>query len=287
MMEIMFEAFECHQIEQNEREFKYKEKYEAEMSVKVEVWNGILSKWVDENELSREDQEFMAEESLLSSDDRLAKLFPYLEGHIERLQKEYDYREVLQRFQNLIPRQRHFIDSIYASIILFGKRKKLVEFTTHSIQLEQESKELHSKLVRIRKYECLFQEKWNIEQELLKKLVHKLDSDIILSKEEQEDLIRLSKLSIINQMESGRLFFDHHFNRIKRTEWFLNEIESYKKVYRVYERAIANIANTKPEKIKWFDLGYTLENLKEICDSAKSDTMWSYRDIKEKIAKAS
>lgn len=286
-MDIIFEAFGYHKIEQCEREAKYKDRFESEMKVKVEVWNGVLSKWMEGEELSLADQAFMAEESLLSSDGQLARIFPYLDGHIERLQKEHDYWQVLQMFQDLIPRQHQFIDSIYSSAVLFGKRKKLVEFTKHSTRLDQEAKGLRSKLVRLRKKECLFKDSWNFEQENLQALIYKLDADIKLSLEEQEELLRLSKLSIMNQMDSGRLFFAHHFDRVKRAEWFMDEIESYMEVFRVYERAISNIANTQPEKIKWFDLGYKLESLKEICDSAKCGTIWSYRTIVKKIAEAS
>jgi hypothetical protein len=276
-MDIMLEAFEAHSIEQYERKAKYEKRFEEEMEEKVNKWNGIFQRYEQGIFPSHEEISFMIQESNISLDSSYSKDIPYLQDHISRISKEYQFVEAIKNFKEVIPIYHRFLASLYPMYIgMFRKKKKLMKIIEKANQIQNDTKEKSSKLQAFIRYEYTFDEEFKQNKEKLTSITEKHNQSLSLTEEETKWLIHFSRYSIVEQMDTGELFFAHHFQRVNREQSFRKELEGYKKVFLTYQQAIEKIANLT---VEMFMITNTLEKASTISRNAIDMVDWIYQKI--------
>jgi hypothetical protein len=287
-MDILLEAFEAHSIEQLARKAKYEGRFEKEMDEKIDKWNEIYKNYEEGKLPSHEQIRFMIQEGKISLDSSLSEEIPYLRGHIDRLKEEHKYYQAIKLFQEILPRYHQFLESVkemYTPIL--GKKKKLTSIIERAKHLQEDTKDISLKLEKFLNREHQFEEEWekewNEDKKKLTKIEEKHRQSLQLTEEEIKWLMSFSRYSIREQMDTGELFFAHHFKRVERESSFRKEIEECKKVFHTYKQAIEEIANLSVER---FFITDTLEKTSIISRKAIHRVDWEYYNLQRKWNKS-
>jgi hypothetical protein len=287
-MDILLEAFEAHSIEQFAKKVKYEERFEKEMDEKIDKWNEISKNYAEGKLPSHEQISFMIQEGKVSLDSSLSEEIPYLQGHMDKIKNEYQYHQAMKLFQEVLPRYHQFLEftkEMYTPI--FRKKKKLTSIIERAKRLQEDTKDMSLKLESFLKGDHQFEEEWEKEwkedKEKLSKIAEKHHQSLPLTEEEIKWLMGFSRYSIEEQMDTGKLFFAHHFERVERENSFREEIDECKKVFYTYKQAIEKIANLY---VSIFLITDTLEEVQAISRKAIRRVDWEYYKFQRKWNKS-
>jgi hypothetical protein len=277
-LDIMFEAYEAHLIEQHARK-KDEKPFLEEVERKALKWDSIKEKRNQEESVSKKDIVFMLEEIPYLFEESLIQAKPYLKNHLERVKKENGYFHAFELFTEVLVKYFDCTDMIsYQSLGVFNKKKVIQKCIDKAKDVLKDTKGTSSLL------EAYVQQEWLKEG-------HSVDYSVKWKEQKGNHegmlevdldwLIKTSRLSIQEQIESGQQYFAHHFDRVSRGEFFGKRFYDFRIVYRHFQKAIEEIAS---QQVFLFDREYVFERIQKLSSvSLFDDSYDSYNRVKRYI----
>ncbi len=258
-MDIMLEAQEYHNIEQNDRKSKYWNKYKKEIEPKAERWMEIENKFKETKKVPKEDTIFIVNECKFLYEKNLIDKVPYFDNHQRRIKYEEEYLASLELYAKVIPEFKELVKSAYwVSPGWFGNTKTLTSLKEQANHLLEKHKNTLESLENILNENIVELVEWEKDKEKFYELEKLFKQGKELSHDDLVWVKQLAARSIMEQLTTGNLFFEHHFTRVRSNERIYKELEACKKLFTKHHKFIKYLS-----KVTVYSFG-NKDNLEEV-----------------------
>jgi hypothetical protein len=283
-LDITTEAYEAHSIEQQERKEKYLHLFERDMSTKIERWNELSDRLEKKQEIAREDIAFMLHEIAFMFDSSVSEAVSYLHGHIKRLKENHVDSNGIELFVEVVS---HYFEGIAfimeKELSVFGRKKVIDSCIDKAKEVLKDTEEKAHELDLFLQGELDYMETWEKDRRKWEIFDHQLIIQRPYLPRDIEWIVEYSRISIENQVETGKLYFAHHFDRVEKEEFYRKRMESFSKVYNHYRKALETVAT---EAIPMLDTGGHLEHMKNHLREAKQVCASEHHEVKRHLQEA-
>lgn len=280
-MDIKLEAYEAHSIEQQARKEQYLYPFEQDMKNKMERWSEIERKYENKEGVTREELAFLINEIAFLFDSSVSEAVPYLQGHVKRLKVQFLHSQGIQAITEVLA--VYFEGSQYIfekELGIFGRKKIIDSCIDKAKEVLKETEEKANEVTLFIKRDYDYSEKWDKEKRRWEIVDHQQTINRTFLPKEIEWMLQHAKISIEEQVNTGKLYFLHHFDRIEKEKLLEKRIQNFSKVFTLYKEAFENMAT---EPIGLLDTGGHLEKMKNHLRNAKAKSDSAYHSVKEHV----
>lgn len=282
-MDIVKEAFEAHSIEQEDRKGKYQSLFEQDMKMKFSQWEMVNEKVKGGQKLTDSELSLLIGEIAYLYDSSASEAVPYLQGHMKRMKQKHVDSHAIEIFVEVI---RTYFDAMSfimeKELGIFGRKKVIDSGIEKAKEVIKETEEKANILTLFIKGELNFMEEWEKDKRKWEIADHQQLINRSFLPKEIDWMLNLSRVSIEEQVTSGKLFFSHHFDRVEKEQNDRKRIENFKKVFMLFQKAFETIAT---EPIPMLDTGGHLERMKDHLRHARNESDSAYHEVKGFIYK--
>lgn len=282
-MDIVKEAYEAHSIEQEDRKEKYQNGFEQDMKMKFFQWEMVKEKVTGGQKLTDRELALLIGEIAYLYDSSASEAVPYLQGHAKRMKQKHVDSHAIEIFVEVI---RVYFEGM--SVILekelgiFGRKKVIDSAIEKAKEVVQKTEERADILTLFVQNQLDFMEEWEKDKRKWEIADHQQLINRPFLPKEIDWMLNLSRVSIEEQVASGKLYFSHHFDRVEKEQNDRRRMANFKKVFTLFHKAFETMAN---QPIPLMDTGGHLERMKEHLRHARQESDSAYHEVKGFIYK--